>query len=209
MRRTSWVNKVMGEKGIDEYERTYRREVVVCVMRVFHWYCQPRIKERLRSDPPPRPREKKKKKRDVTYHWHICKALLSSSSRSRPHQTRLLVPWNGTTVPHPSHSLSGSHIPRGTLISITVPPNDDDGIGRSSPFDPLCSTLLLTYLLFLTTNTQAYMCELHRHENSFCLSVPRESLTQNQIWNQNCLGRGPWLTDSYTILLIHRLSPTP
>ena len=53
----------MGEKGIDEYERTYRREVVVCVMRVFHWYCQPRIKERLRSDPPPRPREKKKKKR--------------------------------------------------------------------------------------------------------------------------------------------------
>ena len=52
----------MGEKGIDEYERTYRREVVVCVMRVFHWYCQPRIKERLRSDPPPRPREKKKKK---------------------------------------------------------------------------------------------------------------------------------------------------
>ena len=147
MRRTSWVNKVMGEKGIDEYERTYRREVVVCVW----WECfigtvNPELKrdwDRTHHHVQEKKRKRKEKKRDVTYHWHICKALLSSSSRSRPHQTRLLVPWNGTTVPHPSHSLSGSHIPRGTLISITVPPNDDDGIGKSSPFDPPCSTLLL------------------------------------------------------------------
>ena len=138
----------------------------------------------------------KRKKRDVTYHWHICKALLSGSSRSRPHQTRLLVPWNADYSPPPPHTHFLGPTFHVALLSRSLccasTPNDGGfGFGsdrhrkiltfRSSTLYTLHSSYFFFFygllkswlLLFLKTHTQAYMCELHRHKNSFCLSVPR------------------------------------